>query len=75
MSCARSTGTTTAAACSVTTDYAEQAVYTTVAYCLTCGPVLREHLTHSQHVTYHVRQEADHPNADATMPEEDIPLQ
>jgi len=56
-------------------DYAEQAVYTSTAYCLTCGPVLREHLPGGRHVTYHKQQEAAHPNGDATLPEEDRPLQ
>lgn len=56
-------------------DYAEQAVYTTVAYCLTCGPVLREHMPGGQHITYHRHQESEHPNSDATMPEEDVALQ
>ena len=56
-------------------DYAEPAVYTSTAYCLTCGPVLRGHMPNGLHVTYHTQREAARPNGDATMPEEDRPPQ
>ena len=56
-------------------DYAEPAAFTTTVYCLTCGPVIREHLPNTRHITYHRVQERDHPNGDATMPEEDVPVQ
>jgi hypothetical protein len=56
-----------------TGDYAEQAVATTVYHCLTCGPVLREHLPDGKRVTWHLS--AAHPHVDTLHAEEQSPLQ
>jgi hypothetical protein len=58
-----------------TAEYAEAAVYTTAVYCLTCGPVLREHLPNNTHITYHILDEGQHPHQTVAMPEEDTPTQ
>jgi len=58
-----------------TAEYAEEAVYTSVVYCLTCGPVLREHMPDNTHITYHVLDTGKHPHDTVTMPEEDTPVQ
>lgn len=43
-------------------DYAELAILTTVYHCVTCGPILREHLPDGNRITWH-RTIPHHPAA------------
>jgi hypothetical protein len=54
-------------------DYAELAVATGVYYCMTCGPILREHCPNGDRITWHLA--LPHPYTAQLHDEELVPIQ